>query len=495
LTGILNLSAILLLRAADLVFRASRHFLHRYSETAVRVYAGHEAYRTVIMSFDQLGLTDALLRAVAETGYDTPTPIQTEGIPPALAGRDVFGCAQTGTGKTAAFVLPILQRMDLDERPRTARRPVRALILTPTRELAAQIGESIATYGAQLPLTHTVIYGGVGQGKQVDALRKGVDILVACPGRMLDLMNQGLLKLDGIEYFVLDEADRMLDMGFIHDVRKIIAKLPAKRQTMFFSATVPREIRDLADSLLYQPVSIQVTPTSSTAETVEQAVYHVGRNRKAALLKHLLKDKEMSRILVFTRTKHGADRVAKILKKDKITAEAIHGNKSQNARIRALEAFKNGQARVLVASDIASRGIDIDEVTHVVNFELPHEPETYVHRIGRTGRAGNSGKAIAFCDLEERGRLKGIQRLIKQDIPVVDDHPYVGSEHDDPPREERPQRPPRAKASGPRREGGGGGGGAGGGRGRSSSSENRGGGTGGNRGGAGGRARRSGPRR
>ena len=408
------------------------------------------------MSFDSLGLDEVLLRAVRDTGYETPTPIQTKAIPPTIAGRDVFGCAQTGTGKTAAFVLPILQQLHRS-RPRRGSRAPRALVLTPTRELASQIGESVATYGVHCSIQHTVVFGGIGQGRQVQALRRGVDLLIACPGRLLDLLNQNLLDLAGIEFFVLDEADRMLDMGFIHDVKRVIARLPEQRQTMFFSATVPSEIRSLADSLLMDPASVTVTPTSSTAENVDQSVYFVGRKRKSALLKHLLKDRSMERCLVFTRTKHGADRVAKQLMKDHIFAEAIHGNKSQNARERALANFKSGKSRVLVASDIASRGIDIDDVTHVVNFELPHEPETYVHRIGRTGRAGKSGIAISFCDLEERKRLNSIQRLIRKPVPLVEDHPYAGSHLEDAEAtapEGRASRPARTKpaprASAPR---------------------------------------------
>ncbi len=403
------------------------------------------------LTFDQLKLTAPLLRAVHDEGYTTPTPIQEKAIPPALAGRDVFGCAQTGTGKTAAFVLPILQHLAADG-PRHGQRPIRALVLTPTRELAAQIGESAATYGSHLQLKHTVIYGGVKQGRQVETLRRGIDVLVACPGRLLDLMNQKIIDLSGIEYFVLDEADRMLDMGFIHDVRRIIAKLPKQRQTFFFSATVPAVIRELADSLLTNPISVHVTPTSSTAETVEQAVYLVGRKSKLNLLRHLLKDESMERTLIFTRTKHGADRVAKRLIKDKVPAAAIHGNKSQNARIRALEAFKRGDARVLVASDIAARGIDIDAITHVINYELPHEPETYVHRIGRTGRAGNSGQAISFCDSEEQPRLRNIQKLIKQPIPEIKDHPYAGSHIGEEPRPPRQPRPPRNRAQSGQRQ-------------------------------------------
>jgi len=398
-------------------------------------------------NFKQLGLAEPLLRAIRDEGYTTPTPIQKKAIPPALNGKDVFGCAQTGTGKTAAFVLPILQHLDKN-RLNGGRRPIRALIVTPTRELAAQIGESIATYGAHLNLSHTVIYGGVKQGRQATTIRKGVDILVACPGRLLDLVNQRIVDLRNVEQFVLDEADRMLDMGFIHDVRRIIARLPAKRQSFFFSATIPDSIQKLADSMLTEPARVRVTPASSTAETVDQSIYMVGRTRKMDLLRHLIKNPEMERTLIFTRTKHGADRVAKRLKKDNVSAEAIHGNKSQNARTRALDAFKSGNARVLVASDIAARGIDIDSITHVINYELPHEPETYVHRIGRTGRAGNRGKSISFCDRDEESRLSNIQKLIKRTIDVVSDHPYEGSHLTEAPKPPpQPRGPRRSKGS------------------------------------------------
>jgi ATP-dependent RNA helicase RhlE len=405
---------------------------------------------TIPKTFDTLGLADALLRAVHDQGYETPTPIQARAIPPALEGRDVLGCAQTGTGKTAAFVLPILQRLAAAGKPPAGKRPIRALVLTPTRELAAQISESASTYGAHLPLTHTVVYGGVSQGRQERAIRNGIDVLVACPGRLLDLMNQRIVDLRGVEFFVLDEADRMLDMGFIHDVRRIIAKLPQKRQTLFFSATVPPVIRKLADDLLVNPVTVQVAAASCTAEKVKQVVYRVGRKSKLSLLRDLIEDPAMQRTLVFTRTKHGADRVMKRLIKDKVPAEAIHGNKSQNARIRALEAFKGGKVRVLVATDIAARGIDVDSITHVINYELPNEPETYVHRIGRTGRAGNSGHAISFCDSEEADHLRSIQKLIKQTIPEVKEHAYAGTHIGEEPRPTRQQRPPRQRqASGP----------------------------------------------
>ncbi|MBA3707811.1 MAG: DEAD/DEAH box helicase [Planctomycetes bacterium] len=374
------------------------------------------------MRFDQFSLSLPILRALTEQGYETATPIQQRAIPEVLAGRDLLGCAQTGTGKTAAFALPILQL--LSGRKPASGRPIRTLVVTPTRELAAQIAESFKAYGRHLPLTTAVIFGGVGQRPQEDALRRGVDILIATPGRLLDLMGQGYVRLGSIEVLVLDEADRMLDMGFIHDIRKILKVVPAKRQTLFFSATMPREIRSLADSILHDPVPIEVTPVATTAETVSQAVYFVAKNDKPALLQHLLTDGAVTRALVFTRTKHGADKVAKHLSRANIHAEAIHGNKSQNARIRALDNFKKGSTRVLVASDIASRGLDVDDISHVVNFDLPNEPETYVHRIGRTGRAGASGKAMSFCDGEERAFLRDIERTIRKSVPVVDDHPY-----------------------------------------------------------------------
>jgi ATP-dependent RNA helicase RhlE len=424
---------------------------------------------TTPTTFDTLGLSRELLSAVHGQGYTTPTPIQAKAIPPALAGRDVLGCAQTGTGKTAAFILPILQQLMASNRPPQGKRPIRALVLTPTRELAAQVSESASTYGKNLPLTHTVIYGGVRQGGQERAIRSGIDVLVACPGRLLDLMNQRIVSLKDIEYFVLDEADRMLDMGFIHDVRRIIAKLPTKRQTLFFSATVPPAIRELADDLLVDPVTVEVAQVSSTAERIEQRLYKVGRLSKLSLLREMVKDPAMQRTLIFTRTKHGADRVTKRLVKDKVPAEAIHGNKSQNARIRALEAFKQGQARVLVATDIAARGIDVESVTHVINFELPHEPETYVHRIGRTARAGNSGMAISFCDSEEDKCLRNIQRLIGQTIPEIKDHPYAGTHIGETPRPARQPRPPRRRRSAPGR-----GTGKQGSRGRSEKGQNRG---------------------
>ena len=378
------------------------------------------------MKFDNLGLSASLLRAVGEEGYDTPTPIQVQTIPHILKKKDILGCAQTGTGKTAAFGLPILQL--LEERPAPVKgpgpRPIRALVLTPTRELALQIGESFTAYGRHTRQKNLVVFGGVGQKPQTDALQRGTDILVATPGRLLDLMQQGFISLQQVEIFVLDEADRMLDMGFVHDVKRVIAKLPARRQSLFFSATMAPEIVKLAATILTEPEHVAVTPVSSTAETVQQAVYFVEKGDKKQLLIHLLEDKNIPTVLVFTRTKHGANRLAKDLEKAGIRAEAIHGNKSQNARQNALQLFKERKLRTLVATDIAARGIDIDELTHVVNYELPNVPETYVHRIGRTGRAGASGMAISFCEMEERPYLRDIQKLIGRQVPVVHGHPY-----------------------------------------------------------------------
>jgi ATP-dependent RNA helicase RhlE len=388
------------------------------------------------LSFQHLNLIEPLLRALNDEGYTTPTPIQEQAIPILLERKDLLGCAQTGTGKTAAFALPLLQLMCEDAANlgefaqdfsghRGGPRPIRALILTPTRELAIQIDESFGAYGRHTGLRHLVIFGGVPQHAQVQALRAGTDILVATPGRLLDLCDQKLLSLKDIRYFVLDEADRMLDMGFIHDVRKIIAKLPAKRHSLFFSATMPPEIQKLSGSILVNPSKVEVTPASTTAETVQQSIYFVDKKDKRSLLLHVLKGSAIETALVFTRTKHGADKVAQGLSRAGIRAEAIHGNKSQNARQRALENFKSRQTRILVATDIAARGIDIDELTHVINFEMPNVPETYVHRIGRTGRAGASGTALSFCDLDEKEFLRDIQKLIARQIPVVEDHPHV----------------------------------------------------------------------
>jgi ATP-dependent RNA helicase RhlE len=373
------------------------------------------------MSFSELGLHEPLLRALAAEGYDHPTPIQTQAIPPILSGRDLVGCAQTGTGKTAAFALPTLQRLSsarASASPRE-RRPIRCLVLTPTRELAAQIGDSFATYGRHLPLAHTVVFGGVKQTRQVEALRRTPDILVATPGRLLDLLSQRLVSLDRIEILVLDEADRMLDMGFLPDVRRILGHLPAERQTLLFSATMPADIQTLADRILRNPARVAAAPVATTADRIDETLYFVDRADKAELLRTLLDDASVSRALVFTRTKHGADRVARHLCRVGIEAAAIHGNKSQNARIRALDGFKRGDSPILVATDIAARGIDVDGVSHVVNFDLPNVPESYVHRIGRTARAGASGRAISLCAPEERASLRDIERLIRRRIPIV----------------------------------------------------------------------------
>jgi len=400
--------------------------------------------------FKELELIEPILNALETEGYVNPTPIQQQAIPLALAGRDLLGCAQTGTGKTAAFAIPILQLVCKTQIGGNYSKGIKALILTPTRELAIQIDESFAAYGKNLRMKHQVIFGGVSQVHQVNALRSGVDILVATPGRLLDLMQQGHVRLHHIQFFVLDEADRMLDMGFINDVKKIVAKLPAKKQTLFFSATMPPEIEKLSATLLHNPAKVEVTPVSSTVEKIEQAVYFVEKENKKHLLNELLKDQQIQTALVFTRTKHGADKVVKDLTKQGITAEAIHGNKSQNARQRALTNFKAGSTRILVATDIAARGIDIDLLSHVFNYELPNVPETYVHRIGRTGRAGASGMAVSFCDGEERAYLKDIQKLIKIQLPVVTDHAYhsdapvVGS-FKLPERNRRPQQQNRTR--------------------------------------------------
>ncbi len=377
------------------------------------------------MHFNELNLIDPLLRAVQAEGYDEPTPIQAQAIPHVLAGRDLIGCAQTGTGKTAAFALPILQRLAADRNRR--RGPIRVLVLSPTRELATQIGDSFAVYGRHLGFKHIVIFGGVGQQPQVSALQRGPEILVATPGRLLDLMGQGIVRLDSIEVFVLDEADRMLDMGFIHDVRRVIKALPSKRQTLLFSATMPQDIQDLADHMLVNPVRVEAAPQATTVEKIEQSVFFVEKKDKRALLEHLLDDRAIRRVLVFTRTKHGANKLAEQLERAHFQAEAIHGNKSQSARERALANFKNGRTRILVATDIAARGIDVDDVTHVINYDLPNEPESYVHRIGRTARAGAAGTAFSFCDSEERAYLRDIEKLIRLRVPVVTEHPYAAA--------------------------------------------------------------------
>jgi ATP-dependent RNA helicase RhlE len=378
------------------------------------------------MTFHSLGLIDPIQEALAKEGYVTPTPIQQKAIPVVLKGRDILACAQTGTGKTAAFVLPILQH--ITETPGQKQKHIKALILTPTRELAIQIEDNIKAYSRFLKVSYLSIYGGVNQSKQVHALTSGVDILVATPGRLLDLVGQGYIRLDKISFFVLDEADRMLDMGFVNDIKRVIRLLPPRRQSLFFSATMPDNIKYLAGEILTNPEKVEVTPVSSTAEKIDQEVYLVDQGNKNDLLVQLLQKSSVTAVLVFTRTKHGADKVVKVLNRSGIKAEAIHGNKSQNARQTALNNFKSGKTRVLVATDIAARGIDIDELSLVINFELPNVAETYVHRIGRTGRAGLSGKAISFCNLEERAYLKDIQKLIRMDISVVEGHDFPSTE-------------------------------------------------------------------
>ena len=392
------------------------------------------------MTFKELNLSAPLLRAVQEAGYETPSPIQAAAIPPVLSGRDLMGCAQTGTGKTAAFALPMLDRLTAN--PPRRKGAIRALILTPTRELALQIGESFEAYGKYLKLRSTVIFGGVGQAPQVEALKKGVDILIACPGRLNDLIGQGFIDLSDLEIFVLDEADRMLDMGFVHDVKKVIAKLPKERQNLMFSATMPAEIEQLAAGILRKPAFVKVDPVSSTVDRIQQSLYHVEKGNKKFLLPWLIKNLQppVVNALVFSRTKHGADKIAKDLTKQGIPAAAIHGNKSQTARVTALENFKAGKTRVLVATDIAARGIDISELSHVFNYDLPEVPETYVHRIGRTARAGADGTAVSFCAPEEQEYLAGIEKLNRRKIPVVSGHPWDGV-----PAPVRPEPPVRGK--------------------------------------------------
>ncbi|MES2589680.1 MAG: DEAD/DEAH box helicase [Bacteroidota bacterium] len=377
------------------------------------------------MTFEQLNLVEPILKALNEEGYTSPTPIQAQTIPYLLDKKDVLGCAQTGTGKTAAFAIPILQLLHQNKTSYSGKRIIKSLIVTPTRELAIQIGESFDSYGKYTGIINTVIFGGVPQNPQTNRLNNGVDVLIATPGRLLDLIAQGFINLSHVEFFVLDEADRMLDMGFIHDVKKLIKLLPAKRQSLFFSATMPPVILTLAGTILHDPVKVEVAPVSSTADTIQQAIYFVGKNDKPKLLLHLLENPEIETVLVFTKTKHGADKVVKVLNSKGVKAEAIHGNKSQNARQRALSNFKNKEIRVLVATDIAARGIDIDELQYVINFDIPNIPETYVHRIGRTGRAGNAGKSYSFCDLDEKPFLKDIQKLIDKILPVIEEHPFA----------------------------------------------------------------------
>ncbi len=400
------------------------------------------------MNFSDLNLIPELARAVAAEGYDVPTPVQQQAIPHALAGRDLLACAQTGTGKTAAFALPILQRLAAGKS-----RGIRALILTPTRELASQIADSFRVYGANVRLRGAIVFGGVSQYHQERALRDRPDILVATPGRLLDLMHQRIVSFADLEVFVLDEADRMLDMGFLPDVRRVIAALPAKRQTLLFSATMPTDIQALANGILRDPAYVEVTPAATVVEKIQQSVFFVEKSSKRALLEHLLADAAIERVLVFTRTKHGADRVAEQLGRVRIGAQAIHGNKSQNARERALSDFKKGTTRVLVATDIAARGIDVDGVSHVINYDLPNVPESYVHRIGRTARAGAEGIALSFCDYEEREFLRDIERLIKQRIPVVEEHPHRAGHGamDSSPQSPRSRKPSHGGGGGGRR--------------------------------------------
>lgn len=400
------------------------------------------------ISFSALGLADPLQRALTTRNHVVPTPIQAQAIPELLAGRDMLGIAQTGTGKTAAFALPILHQLATTRRNRVPRSP-HALILAPTRELAIQIGDEFRAYGKNLRLRQTVIFGGVGQKPQVDALARGVDILIATPGRLLDLMGQGRVGLEAVDFFVLDEADRMLDMGFVRDVRKIVGVLPKSRQSLLFSATMPGEIGRLSGEILTEPVRVEVTPQATPVERIDQYVYHVAAGGKRALLARVLADPELSRVIVFARTKHRANRVAEQLGKAGIAAEAIHGNKSQGARQRALKRFRDGAARVLVATDIAARGIDVDGVSHVINYELPEVPESYVHRIGRTARAGAGGAAIAFCDAGERGYLRDIERLIRLRLTVVGDTPAATSA-DGPPKGKKPHGKPRRRRGRPR---------------------------------------------
>ncbi len=380
------------------------------------------------MPFKSLNIIDPILKALGEEGYTVPTPIQSQAIPIVLQGTDLLGCAQTGTGKTAAFAIPILQLLSVDK-TYYKKKKIRSLIVTPTRELAIQIDESFKAYGRHTSLNSTVVFGGVNQNPQTSALRAGVDILVATPGRLLDLINQGHLTLKDVEILVLDEADRMLDMGFIHDVRKILTMVPKKRQTLFFSATMPSEIVKLSSTILNNPSKVSVTPVSSTVDIIKQVVYFVDKGNKNALLVEVLKDPNIKTALVFTRTKHGADKVVKMLQKYNIKAEAIHGNKAQNARQRALSNFKAQTTRILVATDIAARGIDVDDLEYVINYEISNIPETYVHRIGRTGRAGAKGTAIAFCDAEEKEYLRDVEKLISKRITVVNDHPFPLMDH------------------------------------------------------------------
>ncbi|MFN5294707.1 MAG: DEAD/DEAH box helicase [Flavobacteriales bacterium] len=419
------------------------------------------------MNFESLGLIEPILKALQKEGYEKPTPIQEQAIPIVLNGRDLLGCAQTGTGKTAAFALPVIQLLHQKHQPQNGKRVIQALVLTPTRELAIQIEESFKAYGNFTKLHNLVIFGGVGQFPQTQALKRGVDVLIATPGRLLDLMNQGFVDLRHLELFILDEADRMLDMGFNHDVKKVIAKLPQKRQSLFFSATMPPEIQKLSATILTNPLKVEVTPPATTAEKINQSIYYLDKAEKKTMLLHVLSDHTIERALVFTRTKHGANKVVKDLQSKGITAEAIHGNKSQNARQLALKNFKNKATRVLVATDIAARGIDVDDLTHVINYEIPNVPETYVHRIGRTGRAGASGIAISFCEAEEVSYIKDIQKLTGVIIPQGEDRGQLPKPSFDitkgvpapPANGGRGQRQGQGQRQGAPRQGGGGGGG------------------------------------
>ena len=405
------------------------------------------------MTFTSLNLTDPILRSLKKEGYTEPTPIQSQAIPIALKGTDLLGCAQTGTGKTAAFAIPIL--VLLSKNKSTDRnRKIRSLIVTPTRELAIQIDESFQNYGRYTGLNTTVIFGGVNQKSQVKKLKQGVDILTATPGRLLDLMNQGFISISDVEIFVLDEADRMLDMGFIHDVKKLLAALPRKKQTLFFSATMPPEIVKLSKSILYNPKKVEVTPESSTVDAIQQGLYFVDKGNKKNLLVDVLQDHSIKSALVFTRTKHGANKVVKLLNGSNIQAEAIHGNKSQAARQRALGNFKDQRTRVLVATDIAARGIDVDELQYVINYEIPNIPETYIHRIGRTGRAGSDGTALSFCDAKEKAYLRDIEKLIGKRIPIIDEHDFPLTDHNPPePEKQQSHKPQKSRNNGSRKNG------------------------------------------
>lgn len=405
------------------------------------------------MTFNDLGIVDPILKALKTEGYVNPTPIQEQSIPILLKGKDLLGCAQTGTGKTAAFGIPILHHLYLDKERRSGVHKIKALVVTPTRELAIQIAQSFRAYGTHTGVRGTVIFGGVKEHRQIKAIKRGVDILVATPGRLLDLMGRGYISLKDVEYFVLDEADQMLDMGFIHDIRKLLVQLPTERQSLFFSATMPPTILNLSRKILGNPEKVTVKPEQATAERVEQAVYFVTKKNKIKLLTHILETEAVQSALVFSRTKHGANKIVKLLDRSGIKAEAIHGNKSQAARQKALGNFKDGSTKVLIATDIAARGIDVDNLSHVINYDLTNVPETYVHRIGRTGRAGASGIALSFCNMEERAYLRSIQKLINQKIPVRTEHPYVddGSEPDPPSEPQNQHRGNRNNRSGNRR--------------------------------------------